>query len=561
MEKLRLREKFIIIILVTIFMVSVVFMVWLTISQRSQMRDEMLEKARVMAEEMEAVWEYMDDQQDVINYNSNGEYEFKGLHCATVGKRVSEIFSKNSDYVFHYTSLSPRNAQDKPDEFEQEALLYLEDTSTGNEYSEITTYNGKEVFRYVGELAMKASCLECHGQPAGELDVTGYPKEGWTLGDSAGAISIVIPMDIYTEDLQANIYSGFFIFVVLMVLVSVILYVSISKLVVQPITRLQSAVNQMAEGQTNVQVESMPYQGEINDLVVCFNQMARELDSVYTNLESQVENRTAELLTLNRVLEQNQVQLEKVNESLREEVQSKSDFLAVMTHELRTPLTSTIVFTDMLMEMEEAQNEEEADIIRRIRGNTESLLNTINNTLHLFRLEASEASMALEMIDMIDVVGALEDRVAHIYEKKGIDLSVDIGLNVPLFVADSDMIFHILENLLSNAGKFTCEGGKVQLKVDYAEPENQIIFQVIDNGIGIAKEDLERIFDKFIQSDRSMSRQYGGSGLGLTLVKHWTELHGGTVMVESELGKGSCFTVRIPADLEMKEVDEGGLAE
>lgn len=561
MERLRLREKFIIIILVTIFAVSVAFMIWLTRSQWSQMRDEMLEKARVMADEMEAVWEYMDDQQDVINYNSNGEYEFKGLHCATVGKRVSEIFSKNSDYVFHYTSLNPRNPQDAPDEFEQEALLYLNDTSTGNEYSEITTYNDKEVFRYVAELDMKASCLECHGQPAGELDVTGYPKEGWTLGDSAGAISIVIPMDIYTEDLRANICSGFLIFVVLMILVSVILYVSISKLVVQPLSKLQSAVNQMAEGQSNVQVEEMSNQGEINDLVVCFNQMARELDSVYANLEGQVENRTAELLELNRVLERNQVQLEKVNESLREENQSKSDFLAVMTHELRTPLTSTIVFTDMLMELEEPQNEAEVDIIRRIRGNTESLLNTINNTLHLFRLEASQAEMALEVIDIVDVVGALEDRVMHIYEKKGIELSVDIGLNVPLFVADSDMIFHILENLLSNAGKFTCEGGWVQLKVDYAKSDRQIVFQVQDNGIGIAKEDLDRIFDKFVQSDRSMSRQYGGSGLGLTLVKHWTELHGGTVMVESELGKGSRFTVRIPADLKMKREDEGGTEE
>ncbi len=552
MNQLRLREKFIIIILVTIFAVSIVFMFWLTKSQRMQINAELIEKARVMASEMEAVWEYMDDQQDIINYNSNGEYEFKGLHCATVGKHVSEIFSKKSDYVFHYTSMNPRNPGDIPDEFEMEALAYLEDTTTGDEYSKITMYEGEEVFRYVAELEMKESCLDCHGEPAGEIDKTGFPKEGWTLDDSAGAISIVIPMATYNENLQSNIYSGFFIFIILMILVSLILYVAISKLVVRPLGELQSAVNQMTEGQSNVQVEELPNQGEINDLMVCFNQMARELDSVYANLEGQVENRTAELLELNHVLEQNQVQLERVNESLREEIQSKSDFLAVMTHELRTPLTSTIVFTDMLMELEDGHDEEETDIIRRIRGNTESLLNTINNTLHLFRLEAAEAQMGLEVIDIVDVLGALEDRMTSIFEKKGITFVIETGRDVPLFVADNDMIFHILENLLSNAGKFTCEGGEVSLKVDYDEAANQIVFRVQDNGIGIAEQDLSRIFDKFVQSDNSMSRQYGGSGLGLTLVKNWTELHGGTVTVESELGIGSRFTVRIPADLKTK---------
>ncbi|MCI8514133.1 MAG: DUF3365 domain-containing protein [Lachnospiraceae bacterium] len=549
MKRFRLREKLIIIIGIMISVVSLAFMIWLTASQKAQMQDEVLEKARVMTREMDAVWKFMAINQDRINYNDEGEYEFKGLYCAIVGKSVGALFSQDSDYIFHYTSLNPRNPLDSPDDFEAGAMRYLAEHAGRADYGDVVDYEGRRVYRYVSELLMEESCLDCHGGPAGEIDETGYPKEGLEPGEVVGAISIIIPMETYDADLRSNIFSGFFFFICLMIAVSAGLYVAVSVLVLNPLSRLQAGVARMAEDHGNVRVEEMKNHSEISELVRCFNEMSRELNAVYENLENQVAGRTRELTDLNRVLEQKQQQLEKVNRSLTEENRSKSDFLAVMTHELRTPLTSTILFTEMLLETDLAENEAGADIVRRIRDNTEHLLNTINNTLNLFRLETSAEEMALEVMDIVDVVSALEERVSPIFAKRGVGFEIDAALNVPLFVADSEMIFHILENLLSNAGKFTQEGGLVRLVVRYREEERRIEIRVEDNGIGIAREDQDRIFDKFIQSDRSVARRYGGSGLGLTLVKKWTELHGGDVSVESVPGAGSVFTVRIPSDL------------
>lgn len=553
MKRFRLREKLIIIIGIMITAVSLAFIVWLTGSLKAQMQEELLEKARVMTREMDAVWKFVAINQDRINYNDRGEYEFKGLYCAIVGKSVGALFSQDSDYIFHYTSLNPRNPLDSPDDFEAGAMRYLAKQAGQTDYGAAADYEGRQVYRYVSEIFMEESCLDCHGEPAGEIDETGYPKEGLKEGDVAGAISIILPMEVYNEDLKRNILSGFLFFVCLMVAVSSGLYVAVSLLVLRPLNRLRSGVTRMTEGHGNVQVEEMANHSEISELVRCFNEMARELNAVYENLENQVADRTRELTQLNRVLEQKQQQLEKVNRSLMEENRSKSDFLAVMTHELRTPLTSTIIFTEMLLENESAKSEAEADIVRRIRGNTEHLLNTINNTLNLFRLETSAEEMNLEVIDIIDVVAAVEERVGPIFEKNNICFETDVTQEVPLFVADSEMIFHILENLLSNAGKFTPPGGRVKLTVGYRKEKRQVEFRVEDNGIGIAREDQDRIFEKFIQSDRSVARRYGGSGLGLTLVKKWTELHGGEVFVESIPGKGSVFTVRIPSDLSMRE--------
>lgn len=553
MKRFRLREKLIIIIGIMITAVSLAFIVWLTGSLKAQMQEELLEKARVMTREMDAVWKFVAINQDRINYNDRGEYEFKGLYCAIVGKSVGALFSQDSDYIFHYTSLNPRNPLDSPDDFEAGAMRYLAKQAGQTDYGAAADYEGRQVYRYVAELFMEESCLDCHGEPAGEIDETGYPREGLKEGDVVGAISIILPMEVYNEDLKRNILSGFLFFVCLMVAVSSGLYVAVSLLVLRPLNRLRTGVTRMAEGRGNVQVEEMANHSEISELVRCFNEMSRELNAVYENLENQVADRTRELTQLNQVLEQKQQQLEKVNQSLMEENRSKSDFLAVMTHELRTPLTSTIIFTEMLLENESAKSEAEADIVRRIRGNTEHLLNTINNTLNLFRLETSAEEMNLEVIDIIDVVTAIEERVRPIFEKNNICFKTDVMRETPLFVADSEMIFHILENLLSNAGKFTPPGGRVRLTVGYQKEKRRIEFRVEDNGIGIAREDQDRIFEKFIQSDRSVARRYGGSGLGLTLVKKWTELHGGEVFVESIPGKGSVFTVRIPSDLSMRE--------
>ena len=114
--------------------------------------------------------------------------------------------------------------------------------------------------------------------------------------------------------------------------------------------------------------------------------------------------------------------------------------------------------------------------------------------------------------------------------------------------ADFEKLRHVLENLCGNAVKFTPEGGDVRLSISWHPECGQVWLRVADTGIGIAKKDQRRIFDRFVQADSSASRRYNGTGLGLSLAKEYAEMHGGTISVESELGHGSVFTVRIPVD-------------
>ncbi len=194
--------------------------------QTQNMEDSLAEEARTFAREMDAVWEFMDNSQHTINNTTTGVYEFKGLHCAIVGKSVGAIFSAGNNYSIRYTNFEPRRAQDKPDAFETEALTLFNEQKDTQEFFRIVSDdpaevdraqtsadNGAAQFRYVQALRVNESCLECHGEPAGEIDITGFPKEGWTLDSIGGAISIVIPLEQQYQALRENVIRdvGFFL--------------------------------------------------------------------------------------------------------------------------------------------------------------------------------------------------------------------------------------------------------------------------------------------------------------------------------------------------------------
>ena len=174
-------------------------------SQQKQTEQAMLEEARTFAREMDAVWQFMDNQQNVINYTSDGTYEFKGLHCSVVGKSIGKLFSAGSDYAIRYTNFNPRSEQDIPDEFESEALGAFYADRSVTEYYGVADYQGEDRFRYLQALEVDNSCLDCHADPVGALDITAPEKEGWTLDSVGGAISIVIPLDQQQGAMRDNV--------------------------------------------------------------------------------------------------------------------------------------------------------------------------------------------------------------------------------------------------------------------------------------------------------------------------------------------------------------------
>jgi two-component system, NarL family, sensor histidine kinase BarA len=547
LDNIRLRTRFII-MMVGILVVSLILnLIWSNYTQKKQAEKEMHEKAYVLSQQLDAVWDFMALNQDNINYDANGEYNFKRLHCSLVGKSIGKLFGRKTGYVIRYTNFTPRNKADTPDDFENIALSrFLADRDLV-EFYDVTEYMGKEAFRYVAPMRIEENCLECHGEPAGELDVLDFPKEGWKVGDLGGAVSIVVPMDIYIENIRYNVSQEVAFFSLNTLLFILVTYFAVSNLVTKPLSEFKSAVEQIKGGDLSAGLEGIDAKGEIKDLAEHFSDMTQELQNLYSGLEKKVELRTQDLALAKSILESQRIQLEEANRRLQEDNQYKSDFLAIMSHELRTPLTSIIAFAEVLERSNSPKPDKELRVVHEIKGNSQILLTMINNILEMARLEAGKKELILEPIDLVDVINAVESVIEPLMEKKDIRFSSIVHRAVPLIEGDREGLRRIVENLVSNAMKFTPKGGEISVWVDYDPIKNEVLIKVQDNGIGIRKEDQPFIFEKFVQSDTSLQRQYNGSGLGLTLAKELAELHGGWISVVSELGQGSLFTVGIPA--------------
>ena len=545
MKKMKLRGKTTIVLIVLLVVSVALNVVWSDSTQREQAEAEMLEKARILSYEMDAVWEFMDMNQARIDTDSDGSYNFKGLYCAIAGKSIAKILERDTNYVIRYTNLEPRKKASMSDDYESEAIRLFNDGSAVEKYG-IETYNGQEVFRYVTPIYLEESCLDCHGDPAGELDVTGYPKEGMEVGDLIGVTSIIMPIDIYMAGIQENVTRqvGYFSFIIVMVILAV--YVLITRLITRPLSEVENAVGQIENGNFEVNLEGIKGNGEIKDLAVKFDIMAEQLRALYGNLEGQVELRTAQLESANELLEKQRSQLARVNEELQAENQYKSDFLAIMSHELRTPLTSIIAFTEIWQQANVDRSEDETAAVKEVKENGQLLLQMVNNILEMARVEAGRNELSVEPFDMMDLIGLVERSIGFLAEQRNISLTTVVHQDVPIITADWEKIRRIVENLASNAIKFTRKGGSVSIEVSYHEETERLSIAVSDTGIGIKEEDLSLIFERFTQSDKSSYRRYGGSGLGLAVVKELVETHGGTVEVRSVYKQGSTFTVWIP---------------
>jgi signal transduction histidine kinase len=515
--------------------------------QKHQAEQEMLEKSQILSRQMNAVWEFIEINQDLIDTDSDGTYNFKGVYCAIAGKSIAVRFSRDTDYIIRYVSTTPRKKNAYPDEFENEAFTTF--TKGQVEFYGIVEFEEEEVFRYVTPIRVEESCLRCHGEPAGEMDMTGFPKEGLKEGDIGGAISIIVPITNYMAGVASNTFNLVICIFVIVLLLMLILYFAVSRIVIRPLAQLREAASQIEEGNLDVKPDEIYAVGEIHDLARQFDSMTRRLKSSYESLEGQVSVRTEQLEAANEVLKQQQAELERANLMLKDESEYKSDFLAIMSHELRTPLTSILAFTEIWESLGTNKDKEEQEAIREIKENGQNLLQMINNILETARLGAGKEDLSFEEVDIVDLFGAVQDSIGFIAEKRDIAFTTEIDPAVPIFMGDWGKLRRILENLTSNAIKFTKKGGSVCVVAAFDADKNDVIIQVNDTGIGIKVEDLPYIFDRFTQSDNSSYRRYNGSGLGLAVVKDLVSMHGGNIQVESVYHEGSTFTVRIPADL------------
>lgn len=244
-----------------------------------------------------------------------------------------------------------------------------------------------------------------------------------------------------------------------------------------------------------------------------------------------------------------ELRLQKANGELARATKMKDEFLANMSHELRTPLSAILGMTEGLQQgIFGPVNQKQASGYEVIQESGSHLLGLINEVLDLAKIESGSLGLDLAKTEVNKLCKSSLQLVAQQAKKKSIDLQLNVPFNLPAMEVDEKRVRQILVNLLSNAVKFTPDGGRVTLEVKGLPPNEKklVRFSVKDTGVGIDESKLESLFEPFVQVDTSLGREYEGTGLGLALVKQFTELHAGTYGVTSEVGVGSCFYVEFP---------------
>jgi PAS domain S-box-containing protein len=224
---------------------------------------------------------------------------------------------------------------------------------------------------------------------------------------------------------------------------------------------------------------------------------------------------------------------------------AKTTFIVNMSHELRTPLNAVIGFSDLLLsETFGPLNEKQKRYTENISKSGNHLLDVINDVLDISRLELGNMELYYETVDIPGIIEEVQRVLSPLSAEKNISIESNIEQGLKTTIADRVKLKQILYNILNNAIKFSSEGGKVKITAELRE--DMVEISVKDEGLGIHEVDYERVFQPFVQIDESISKKYGGVGLGLALVKRFVELHGGMVWVKASPGKGSTFTFRIP---------------
>ncbi len=257
---------------------------------------------------------------------------------------------------------------------------------------------------------------------------------------------------------------------------------------------------------------------------------------------------------------QAEAQLQSINEELLKATRLKDEFLANMSHELRTPLNAILGMTEILQEEIFGDlNDRQMQSLHTIEKSSNHLLELINDILDVAKIEAGQIHLSCQPSNIEALCQSSLVFIKQQAFSKNIQLESLIPANLPTIKLDERRIRQVLINLLNNAVKFTPNGGKITLQVSYikvlsnaenthsgAMPCDTLEISIVDTGIGIAPDQIKRLFQPFVQVESALNRNYDGSGLGLALVKRLVELHGGEVRLTSELGVGSCFTIAIP---------------
>jgi signal transduction histidine kinase/CheY-like chemotaxis protein len=409
-----------------------------------------------------------------------------------LGKVIGE---QQSNITYRFVSDFPFKGRPSHqlDDFEQQALKTLR--ADPKQIISDTSWSGMSgQVRLVAPVIMGAACVACHNSHPDS------PKRNWEAGDVRGIQEIIVGASMVSNILVFKYLLSYFAFMAI---------VGASFIFTQ-----------------------------------------RRLATTITGMNSDLETANAGLASRSRQLADTVVELQHARDQAMEASRTKSSFLANMSHELRTPLNAIIGLTELMSENTgRFGTEKAAEPLRRVLRAGRHLLNLINGILDLSKIEAGKLDLTLEPVAVQPMLEEVMGLARPLAESNNNQLALSYAGGLDTIQADSMRLRQILLNLLSNAAKFT-KAGKVDLRVRPIERNGRrwAEFVVADTGIGMSDDQIGRLFQEFTQADASTTREFGGTGLGLAITRKLCQLMGGDVTVESAVGRGSAFTVRLPVE-------------
>lgn len=392
--------------------------------------------------------------------------------------------------------------------------------------------NDKALYRYYQPVFAKSGCVLCH------QTLSRAPRPELTTGDLVAVVKVEIDAENALHAQAVNRSMLIVAAIAAVCLAMAALYVIVRYVIVKPLRHLRDVSNAIRQG--DVEERAMINTGdEFEELGAAFNRMLRQL------LRQQ-----DELRVVNTELDGKIDEMAHANMRLFEMNQLKSDFLATVSHELRTPLNSIIGFSDLL-EGSEGIAEKQRRYAHNIQRSGKQLLEMINDILDLAKIESGKLEVHPSEFDIGTIVASQCDLAQPLSERKNIDLEYEVTPGLPPVRLDQGKIVQVLNNLLSNAIKFTPDGGRINITV-LRDVQGDLRLTVADTGVGISESEQQLVFEKFRQGTtvmpggNAMTREYSGTGLGLSIVRELCRLLGGDITLQSELGKGSEFTVHLP---------------
>jgi len=318
---------------------------------------------------------------------------------------------------------------------------------------------------------------------------------------------------------------------------SSLLGIAAARILTRSIQRVSDAAGEMSRGNLEQQLPEHPIR-EIDGLASSFNSMANDLKLLYGRLQAQIID-----------LETKEISLTEAKTNAEVANRAKSTFLANMSHELRTPLNAIIGYSEMVEEeLQDSGEEDLAQDVDKIKTAGKHLLSILNDVLDLSKIESGKMDLYIETFSIGSMLNDLCVTINPVITKNDNSLVVNVGDNIDSMSSDVTKLRQSLINLLGNAAKFS-QNKEIQLNVSAdsnIKGEHEIVFQVKDQGIGMTKEQLDKLFQAFVQADASTTRKYGGTGLGLAITQKFCHMMGGSIQVKSEPGVGSAFTIRLP---------------